>query len=174
MKKRRPFYLKAVVQASAVRDKKTDLEGKRKVLRDCGLIPESKKIDKLIRQCEQRIIELGEEARQQRKALARVMLLCFAAGDIATTCADTTADTFDELTFGWEKEGGNELADIFRQQAENWNKCVQVIDGDGEHGSEQVSAYYADMAEDLVGRVIPIMWEVIDEYMNTEKGKRLL
>ena len=39
-------------------------------------------------------------------------------------------------------------------------------------GSEPLSYYYADMAEELVKRVKAVMEETITEYMNTEKGRQ--
>lgn len=150
-----------------------DLKKQRKVLQDCGLDKEARRLDGIIRDKEKELIAKKGEAREQRERLVRVMLLCFAAGDIATLCADALAETFDMLTYSWERKGGHELADIFREQAQEWNRCVQIVDGDGEHGDERVSMYYADMAEDMADRVLPVMRQVINEYMATPKGKRL-
>ena len=84
------------------------------------------------------------------------------------------SETFDDLTYGQDNEGGNALAQLFREQATRWNECVQMIDGDSEHGDDRVSMYYADIAAEIVEAVIPQVLAIIDRHMATEKGMRLL
>ena len=38
----------------------------------------------------------------------------------------------------------------------------------------RVSMYYSDLAEEVVATVIPQVLGIVDKYMETEKGKRLL
>ena len=168
------FRFKAFVDANRELPEVQRLKTIKDVLERSGLDTEASKIEQRIREHNKRIMELRSEALVQRKALVRAMLLCFAAGDIATTCADKVSETFDELTYGQDNEGGNALAQMFREQAEAWNQCVQMIDGDSEHGDDRVSMYYADIAAEIVDAVIPQVLAIIDRHMETEKGKRLL
>lgn len=151
-----------------------DMKVQRDVLRNSGLDREADRIERLMRDQNKTIDSIKAEVLEARKQLVRHMLLCFAAGDIATDIADRMADVFDNLTEGIDNKGGNELADMFRDQADAWNKCVQMVDGDGEHGDLRVSMYYADIAAEIVEAVIPKVLAIIDRHMATEKGKRLL
>ena len=151
-----------------------DMKVQRDVLRNSGLDREADRIDRLMRDQSKTIDSVKGEVLEARKQLVRHMLLCFAAGDIATDIADRMAEVFDNLTEGIDNQGGNELADMFRRQADAWNRCVQMVDGDGEHGNQRVSMYYADIAEEIVEAVIPQVLAIIDRHMATEKGKRLL
>ena len=45
---------------------------------------------------------------------------------------------------------------------------------DGMSGNERVSFLYADMAEEIVAAVVPVMQGIIDKYMASEKGERYL
>ena len=151
-----------------------DMKVQRDVLRNSGLDREADRIERLMREQNKTIDSIKGEVLEARKQLVRHMLLCFAAGDIATDIADRMAEVFDTLTEGIDNKGGNELADMFRRQADAWNQCVQMVDGDGEHGDQRVSMYYADIAEEIVAKVIPDVLAIIDRHMATEKGKRLL
>lgn len=168
------FRFKAFADANREHAEVKRLKTIKDVLERSGLDTEAGKIEQRIKHHNKRIMELRSEALLQRKALVRAMLLCFAAGDIATTCADKVSEVFDELTYGQDNEGGNALAQMFREQATAWNQCVQMIDGDSEHGDQRVSMYYADIAEEIVEAVIPTVLQIIDHHMATEKGKRLL
>ena len=57
-------------------------------------------------------------------------------------------------------------------QAEQLNQCVQLVDG--QCGDERVSYLYADMAEEVVNELMPIAYKIIDKWMNSEQGKRIL
>lgn len=151
-----------------------DMKVQRDVLRNSGLDREADRIERLMRDQNKTIDSIKAEVMEARKQLVRHMLLCFAAGDIATDIADRMAEVFDSLTEGIDNQGGNELADMFRRQADAWNQCVQMVDGDGEHGDQRVSMYYSDIAEEICAKVIPDVLAIIDRHMATEKGKRLL
>lgn len=168
------FQFKAFVDANRELAEVQRLKTIKDVLERSGLDTEASKIEQRIREHNKRIMQLRSEALVQRKALVRAMLLCFAAGDIATTCADKVSETFDDLTYGQDNEGGNALAQLFREQATRWNECVQMIDGDSEHGDDRVSMYYADIAAEIVEAVIPQVLAIIDRHMASDKGKRLL
>lgn len=146
----------------------------RDVLESCGLKARARNVDRLIMQHQVKIEAIKREVMHQREELVKAMLLAFCSADIATSCADLLAAAFDEHTVGVDNEGGNYIADKVREQAKAWNEVVQMIDGDGVSGNERVSMYYADLAEDVVQRVIPIVLETIEQYMGTEKGRRLL
>lgn len=174
MPKKRKFYFKPLRRLDAAYGKLHDMKVQRDVLRNSGLDREADRIERLIREQNKTIDGIKAEVLEARKELVRNMLLCFAAGDIATDIADRMAEVFDSLTEGIDNQGGNELAQMFRNQADAWNRCVQMVDGDGEHGDQRVSMYYADIAEEICAKVIPDVLAIIDRHMETEKGKRLL
>ena len=172
-KKKAPVLrLKAVYEGAAMRQELDNVRTQQRVLEDCGLKEEARKYDYTITQLNRKIAQKVDEAMRQRSALVRVLLAAFAAGDIATTMADNLEEVFRSLAFGQDGEGGKAIAELFRMQAEEWNKCVQMVDGNG--GSEHVSMYYADMAEEIVGSVIPVIYKIVDKYMNSKDGERIL
>lgn len=172
MKQKRTFQFKAVYEGALIADEKKRLEAQRDVLQRAGLEQEAKKIQKKINECVIKFKQAKEKAKQQRLVLVREMLLCFAGADIATECADKVSYAFDDVTYGQEKEDGNAFAKLFRLQAKELNKCVQLVDG--QCGDDRVSYLYADMSEEINEKIIPIMYEIIDRYMNSEKGKKIL
>lgn len=172
MKTQRTFQLKAVAEGALIADEKKRLEKIRETFKDCGLDKEAYNIQKEINKCVDKQAKTMKKAKQQRLVLVRAMLLCFAGADIATECADKVAYAFDDVTYGQEKEDGNAFAKLFQLQAKELNKCVQLVDG--QCGDERVSYLYADMSEEINEKIIPIMYEIIDRYMNSEKGKKIL
>lgn len=166
------LLLKAVYEGAELSEKLRQLRTQQRVFDECGLDKEADKLNyhigKLIKQIDDKV----KETQVQRKQLIREMLLAFAAGDIATACADHMEDIFKRLTFGREADGGKSLAKVFKTQANEWNQCVQMVDGMGHN--DAVSFLYADMAEEIVDKVLPVMYEVIDTYMASEKGKKVL
>ena len=173
-KVKRKFYFLPLRRLDAAYGKLHNMKVQRDVLRSSGLDREVDRIERLMRDQNKTIDSIKAEVLEARKQLVRHMLLCFAAGDIATDIADRMAEVFDNLTEGIDNQGGNELADMFRRQADAWNRCVQMVDGDGDRGNQRVSMYYADIAEEVVATVIPQVLAIIDRHMATEKGKRLL
>lgn len=173
-KVKRKFYFLPLRKLDAAYGKLHNMKVQRDVLRSSGLDRKADRIERLMRDQNKTIDSIKAEVLEARKQLVRHMLLCFAAGDIATDIADRMAEVFDNLTEGIDNQGGNELADMFRRQADAWNRCVQMVDGDGDRGNQRVSMYYADIAEEIVEAVIPQVLAIIDRHMATEKGKRLL
>ena len=173
-KVKRKFYFKPLRRLDAAYGKLHNMKVQRDVLRSSGLDREADRIERLMRDQNKTIDSIKGEVLEARKQLVRHMLLCFAAGDIATSIADRMAEVFDSLTEGIDNQGGNELAQMFRNQADAWNRCVQMVDGDGDRGNQRVSMYYADIAEEIVEAVIPQVLAIIDRHMATEKGMRLL
>jgi len=173
-KVKRKFYFLPLRRLDAAYSQLHNMKVQRDVLRSSGLDREADRIERLMRDQNKTIDSIKAEVLEARKQLVRHMLLCFAAGDIATDIADRMADVFNNLTEGIDNQGGNELAQMFRDQADAWNRCVQMVDGDGDRGNQRVSMYYADMAEEVVATVIPQVLAIIDKYMATDKGKRLL
>ena len=172
-KKKAPtLRLKAVYEGAAMRQELEQMRKQEQVLRDCGLDIEASKMQQRINKMNAAIKDKVDEAMRQRSALVRVLLAAFAAGDIATTMADNLEEVFRSLAFGQDGEGGKAIAELFRMQAEEWNKCVQMVDGNGE--SEHVSMYYSEIAEEIVATVVPAILGIIDKHMKTEKGRRLL
>lgn len=166
--------LRAVYEAARMRERLRLLKEQQDTLKTCGLDKEAHALNEPIKQLNLKIKDKLGEAYQQRKRLVKAMLFCFAAGDLATAIADKMHDLFRDITLGEDRMGGQSLAQMFAQQADDWNKCVQMIDGDKDHGSERVSMYYSELAEELVSEVIPVMDKVITKYMTSDKGKRLL
>ena len=183
-KKKAPILrLKAASEGAAMRQELENMRRAQQTLKDCGLDIEASKMQHKINKMNATIKDKVDEALRQRSALIRVLLAAFAAGDIATTMADNLEEVFRSLAFGQDGEGGKAVADLFRLQAEEWNKCVQIqaeewnkcvqmVDGNGE--SEQVSMYYADMAEEIVGTVVPVIYKIVDKYMNSKDGEKIL
>lgn len=166
------LLLKAVYEGAELSEQLHQLRTQQKVFDECGLDKEADRLNyhigKLIKQIDDKV----KETQAQRRQLIREMLLAFAAGDIATACADHMEDIFKRLTFGREANGGKSLAKVFKMQADEWNRCVQMVDGMGHN--DAVSFLYSDMAEEIVNKVLPVMYEVIDTYMASEKGQKLL
>lgn len=172
MKQKRKIQLKAVIEGALIADEKKRLEKIRETFINCGLDKEAYNIQQEINKCVDEQKNAMEKAKEQRLILVRAMLLCFAGADLATVCADKVAYAFDDVAYGNEKEDGNAFAKLFRIQANELNKCVQLVDG--QCGDERVSYLYADMSEEINDKVIPIMYEIIDKYMGSEKGKKIL
>ena len=172
--KNRKFYIRPYAEYNELLRERRQMQEQQQVLERAGLDREASIIEQHIREKSEAIKQKADEVSRARDQLVRHMLLAFAAGDIATTCADLLAETFDELTYGEDRTGGNQLAELFRNQAEEWNRCVQMVDGDSEHGNERVSMYYSEIAEEICDTVIPQIRDIINRHMNTEKGKRLL
>lgn len=159
---------------SKVQTEVDNLRKQQEVLEKCGLNKEARQLDAVVHERLKAMNRLRDRAMAQRDDLVRNMLLGFAAADIATTAADRVAEAFDRHTVGSDNDGGNELADIIRDQAHHWNEVVQIIDGDGVSGNERVSMYYAEIAEEICDAVIPAILGIVDRHMKTTRGKRLL
>lgn len=172
--KNKTFCIKPFKQYNEALRERRMMQEQKEVLRKAGLERQASIIEQHIREKSEEITLKQKEIFIARDELVRHMLLAFAAGDIATTCADMLAETFNELTYAEDRLGGNQLAELFRLQAEEWNKCVQMIDGDANHGNARISMYYSEIAEEICNTVIPQVLEIIDKHMKTDKGKRLL
>ena len=168
------FYITGILALDKAYSDLATMKQQKQVLLDCGLDREAHVVQQRIEHQHDIIADLKVAVMKQRAELVRHMLLAFAAADIATTAADKLAEAFDAHTVGCDNKGGKALADIIRHQADEWNECVQMIDGDGVSGNERVSMYYSDLAEEVVATVIPQVLTIVDKYMETEKGKRLL
>lgn len=171
MKQKRTFQFKAVYEGALIADEKKRLEAQRDVLQRAGLEQEAKKLQKRINECVIKFKQAKEKAKQQRLVLVREMLLCFAAADLATVCCDKVSEAFDRVSYGEERKDGNAFAELFRLQAKELNKCVQLVDG--ECGDERVSFLYSDLAEEIIDKVMPMMYQVIDDCMASDRGKIL-
>lgn len=166
--------LKAVAQGTATIAERTKLEKQRDVLQQCGLTKEARSIQKVITELNLKIKDYERLAKAQRIELVRQMFACFAVGDIATIAADNTESAFNELTYGRDKDDGKSFANIFRQQAKEWNKCVQMVDASLTSNERDfgLSMFYSNMAEEIVDAVLPLVYKMIDEKINSKEGKR--
>lgn len=169
MKRQREYQLKAIYEGAWIVAKKEKLEMQRSVLEKCGLKKEASSLNNEINSCIMQIREKEKEAYQQRLMLVREMLLCFAASDIATVCAEKVADIFKKITYGSEKSSGLNFSKLFQEKAKELNKCVQLVDGQCD--DDRVSFLYSDMAEEVMDKTIPIIYEIVDKYM--EKSKKI-
>ena len=151
MKAKRTFQFKAVIEGAMILDEKKRLENIRDALERSGLDKEAWKIQLDINECVKKYKQAKDKAKLQRLMLVREMLLCFAAADVATVCCDKVSEVFDKITYGSERDDGNAFAELFRLQAKELNKCVQLVDG--ECNDDRVSYLYADM-ESEKGRKI--------------------
>jgi len=109
-------------------------------------------------------LRLDDERRQMSFAL----LVCLCACDIATSAADEFAATMHTVSHGIYGTD-NDFSRAVREQADSFNKIVQQVD-EGEN--LPLSMFYADIAEVVVERVLPVIKDVIREYHETEKGRR--
>ena len=82
------LLLKAVYEGAELSEQLHQLRTQQRVFDECGLDKEANRmnyhIGKLIKQIDDKV----KETQAQRRQLIREMLLAFAAGDIATACAD--------------------------------------------------------------------------------------
>ena len=171
-KERPTLMLKAVYDGAQLSSELDKLRDMQRVLDKSGLDREAARLNKPIGELLGKIRGKVEESQEQRRRIIREMLLCFAAGDIATSCADNVEKIFSELAFGRDANGGKAIAQLFHLQAEDWNKCVTMVDVMGQN--DQISMLYSDMAEDIVAEVLPAMYRIIDRYMSSKEGQRLI
>ena len=138
------------------------------VLKKCGLDREAKAILPKIQELEAQKLRLVEEIDRNRLIGAKALLMCFCAAGVVTGFADDFADGDHRISYGRIGKD-NDFAAMMRGLASDFNKAVcMIVTG----GSEPLSYYYADMAEELVKRVKAVMEQTITEYMNTEKGRQ--
>lgn len=138
------------------------------VLKKCGLDREAKALLPKIQELESQKLRLIEEIDRNRLIGAKALLMCFCAADVCTVCADDFADVEHRISYGRIGKD-NDFSAMMRGLASDFNKAVCMIDTGG---SEPLSYYYADMADELVKRVKAVMEQTITEYMNTEKGRQ--
>ena len=138
------------------------------VLKKCGLDREAKELLPKIQELEAQKLRLVEEIDRNRLIGAKALLMCFCAADVCTVCADDFADVEHKISYGRIGKD-NDFSAMMRGLASDFNKAVCMIDAGG---SEPLSYYYADMADELVKRVKAVMEQTITEYMNTEKGRQ--
>ena len=91
----------------------------------------------------------------------------FAACDIATIALDNFGECLDTAT-----DADKAFAKLVQEQAEGWNKLVQLIDEGGKNNS--LSMFYAGMAEEIADAVMPTIYNIIQRYQSSEKGEQLL
>lgn len=144
------------------------MRGQKEVLVKCGLVKEAKALQAKINDAEITRRRIEDTANEERKEMARAMLLCFASCDLATIVADMFGEDMHRLTLGHYKKD-NDFSKSIREQANSFNKLVQTID-EGEH--EPLSMFYADMADEICTKVLPVMQEVIKKWCDTPKGQR--
>lgn len=144
------------------------MRSQKDVLLKCGLVKEAKALQERINEAEANRRQLEDTINEERRQMAQAMLLCFASCDIATTCADIFAEQMHSLSHGYYKKE-NDFSKSIAEQAQSFNRLVQTID-EGEH--EPLSLFYADMAEAITNKVIPIIQEIIKDYCNTSLGRR--
>ena len=110
---------------------------------------------------------LERELNARHEKIARGLLAVFAACDIATIAVDKFHDAIVE---GEATSADDALVGLIKDMADRWNEMVQIID---EGGCEQLSLYYADMAEEISDAVFPTIMEIIEKHQHTDVGKKL-
>lgn len=137
-------------------------------MRKAGLEREAKvnvlpKINDLVRKRD----DLERQLHEQGRVIACKLLGVFAACDIATIALDNFAECLDTAT-----EADKAFAKLVQEQADGWNKLVQLIDEGGQNNS--LSMFYADMAEEIADAVMPTIYNIIQRYQKSDKGEQLL
>lgn len=144
------------------------MRDQKRILQQCGLDAEAKRVQRIINEKENERRAYEDQLNDERKIMAKQLLVCFAVCDLATTAADKFGALAHKLSRGLYGNKNN-FTDELRQQAEAWNKLVQIIDTGG---NMKAAMLYADMAEEICDRVFPLIEEVINKYINTPKGKQ--
>lgn len=144
------------------------LREQKRVLQQCGLDAEAKKVQRIINEKENDRRAYEDQLNEERKIMAKQLLVCFAVCDIATSAADKFGALAHKLSRGLYGNRNNFTDDI-KKQAEAWNKIVQIIDSGG---NMKAAMLYADMAEEVCDRVFPVIEDVINKYINSPKGKQ--
>ncbi|MGN1386431.1 MAG: hypothetical protein ACI4XS_07505 [Bacillus sp. (in: firmicutes)] len=151
-------------------EKIKDLQEKYDVLKRCGL--EDRAIEHIqpkIDEAKRRRDDLIKEINRNKAIATKKLLMCLCAADLATYLADDFADTTEKISYGLKKKEQNSFAQQLRILAEQFNKVVCHIDG---IGNEAMSMFYADMAEECVDASTNVISDIVDRYMNTERGER--
>lgn len=138
------------------------------VLISAGLDVEAKRVQQSINALERERRDLEDQLNEERRALVKCILLCFAAADIATEAADRFAEQLHKTSRGLYG-GDNSFSQKVRDQATAFNKLVQILD---EGDNEVISMHYAEMAERINAATMPVIMGIINETMNSPKGKR--
>lgn len=118
------------------------------------------------KECERKLLEL--ELDEERREMARALLVCLCACDLATSAADHFAEVLHRTSHGI-CGAENDFSEAVREQAESFNKLVQSVD---EGGNLPLSLMYSDIAEEVVDKVLPIIKDIVRDFHNTEKGRR--
>lgn len=161
--------VRAVARVTAIEGKIRLANEQYGVLKKCGLEREARaSILPKIQELERQKLQLIEETDRQRRRGARQLLVCFCAADLATEAADDFADTLHEISWGGVPDD-NDFSALLRKVAQNMNSVVCTID---KGGSEPLSYFYADMAEECVTAAKKAVGEVIDKWMDTPKGRK--
>ena len=119
--------------------------------------------------------KLLQEADKNRRQAAKWLLMVFVSCDIAADAADAFADVLKKISRGYETD--NDFSKLVKQQADKareasigWAKIVEILDDSKDYSLEM---YYADMAEDIQGKVLDLVGSEVEKVMATEKGKRM-
>lgn len=119
--------------------------------------------------------QLLQDADKNRRQAAKWLLMVFVSCDIAADAADAFSDVLNRISRGYEPD--NDFAKLVKQQAQKareaskgWAKIVEILDDSKDYSLEM---YYADMAEDIQGKVLDLVGTEVEKVMATEKGKRM-
>ena len=119
--------------------------------------------------------KLLQEADKNRRQAAKWLLMVFVSCDIAADAADAFSDVLKRISRGYETD--NDFAKLVKQQAQKareaskgWADIVEILDESKDYALEM---YYADMAEEIQGKVLGLVGSEVEKVMATEKGQRM-
>ena len=144
------------------------LTDQREVFERAGLKDAVKKAQEKINLLQIKRKQLEEELEEERRAMSKYMLYALVGCDLLTVMAEEFGKAMHDYSHGYYAEH-NELEMEIKEQAKALNKIVLSVDA---IGNEAMSNFYADMSEDVIAAVKPKIYEIVQDYMESEKGRR--
>lgn len=159
---------KGCVKHQRITEELKRMRAARDVFENSGLHDAAKHMQSQINDKEMERKNLELQLNEERREMAFTMLVCLAACDVATVCAEDLAATMHRVSKGIVGTT-NDFSEAVKEQAKSFNILVQSVD---EGGNLALSNYYADIAEEVIAKVKPVMMSVIREHHNTARGRR--
>lgn len=140
----------------------------RDVLERSGLESAAKNAQDKINLLQLKRKQLENELEDERRIMSKYMLVALVACDLLTEIADEFGKAMHTYSHGFYAEH-NELQAEIKEQADNFNKIVQSVDG---VGNEAMSVFYADMAEEAISESKPKIYETVEKFMKSANGRK--
>lgn len=138
------------------------------IFKRSGLQDAANKALEVMRDLQRQRHELEKRLEDERRQMSACVLTVLASCDLMCSVADGFAEDMHRLSHGYYANN-NSLAAEARAHATSFNKLVQSVDI---VGNERMSMFYADMAEEVIEAVTPKIKEIVQKYMESEKGRR--